>query len=156
MINQEYQFARSTCERSEHHSLVVRSATELWLWSSSEVHASAPIKLWQGSGGSGHSHQKFFGKFYFLECIFTIEFTFYTCFKMLKIVLYSTSYRLPNTNFRNLSWLNLMLGSRESWSGKYLLSGRYTLLHYTFRIRPSNNLIIYNGDQKTWHIISYT
>ena len=43
-----------------------------------------------------------------------------------------------------------MLGSRESLSrGQesiyYLV---YTKLHYTFRIRPSNNLIIYNGEQK--------
>ena len=28
------------------------------------------------------------------------------------------------------------------------------LLHYTFCIRPSNNLIIYNGEQKTWHVIN--
>ena len=46
-----------------------------------------------------------------------------------------------------------MVGSHES--GKYLLSGIPTLLHYTFCIRPSNNLIIYNGEQKTWHVINY-
>ena len=46
---------------------------------------------------------------------------------MLKIVLYSTSYRLPNTKFFILRWLNgephahARPGSRESWSGKYLL-----------------------------------
>ena len=32
----------------------------------------------------------------------------------------------------------------------------YTITLDTFRIRPSNNLIIYNGEQKTWHVISYT
>ena len=64
----------STCERSEHHSSVARSVTELWLWSASEVCASVPIEL---AGVWGRSPRKIFGKFYFLECIFTIEFTFY-------------------------------------------------------------------------------
>ena len=65
----------STCERSEHHSSVARSVTEIWLWSVGEVSASVPIELWQGSGGA--APRIFFGKFYFLECIFTIEFNFY-------------------------------------------------------------------------------
>ena len=39
-----------------------------------EVRASVPIELWQGSGAQSPEN---FGKFDFLECIFTIEFTFY-------------------------------------------------------------------------------
>ena len=51
----------------------------------------------------------------------------------------------------------LMLGPALVSRGQesiYYLVIRYALLHYTFRIRPSNNLIIYNGEQKTWHVIN--
>ena len=63
---------------------------------------------WATAGVWGRSPRIFYGKFYFLECIFTIEFTF-LLLKMilLKMVLY-TSYWLPNTyQFSYFEILNL-------------------------------------------------
>ena len=68
---------------------------------------------------------------------------------MLKIVLYSTSYSFIGNQIHQFSYFEMIEPhARLSWSGKYLSYPVYTKLHYTFRIRPSNNLIIYNGEQK--------
>ena len=65
----------STCE---HHSSVAQSTTELWLWSVSEVRANRAAG--EGRPPGVQPPEKKIRKFYFLECIFTIEFTFYSCF----------------------------------------------------------------------------
>ena len=115
----------STCERSEHHSSVARSVTELWLWSVGEVSASVPIELWQGSGGAAPGI--FFGKFYFLECIFTIEFNFY------------------KDDWTSCSAL-VSLGQESIY---YLV-----YLHYIYLLYWSFNNLQWRT--KTWHVISYS
>ena len=107
----------------------------------SEVHAALArqIELRQGFGCA--APKKFLGDILLPRVHFYNRVHFFTpVFKMLKMVhLHLIGYQIYQFSYFEIEPHELML----SWSGKYLV---YTIILY---LSPLNNLIIYNGEQKT-------